>query len=385
MTNFVKTRDTYVAGQLTLPSKYYVSPEVFELEKENIFGGWVCAGHVSRIPGAGEYFLFNIFEESIIVVREKDGSINAFYNVCRHRGTKVCEADGKVSASFQCPYHAWTYSVKDGALIGAPFMKGVDGFEWEKYPLKKVPVHVWEGLIFVSLSENPKPFEKIYAPLIGKFSKWNLGKLKSHKRISYSVKSNWKYVFQNFNECYHCPSIHPALNQLLQYTGSMNDLTEGNVLGGYFDINGESMTLSGHMSALPLGDLGEDIGRAYYYTFLPNLLINLHPDYLMFHLVIPVSANESVVISEWLFNLDSFDKENFHPEDAEELWDETNKQDWHVCELAQLGVISKAYEPGWYTPQESLLAAFDRYYLTVMKVPLWKKIWRFFARLFSTE
>lgn len=364
---FYKTAATFKPGQLTMPARYYTSAEVFSVEKEKIFNDWICVGHVSRVQNPGDYFLFNIFEESLIIVRSKKNNVRAFYNVCRHRGTRVCDTpEGHVGASIQCPYHAWTYSTEDGTLIGAPFMKGVEGFNFTDNPLNSLPVHIWNGLIFVSLSESPAPFEKTFAPLLTKFSKWNLANLRSYTREVYQVGSNWKYVFQNFNECYHCPTIHPLLNQYTDFQSGQNDLTDGPFLGGYLDLTHDSMTVSGAVSGVLLGDLGEDMKRGYYYTILPNLLLNIHPDYVMFHLVTPVDAAHSIVTSEWLFHKDSFGKPNFNPKDAVDFWHETNLQDWKACEWAQQGVSSKAYKPGWYTPRESLLAAFDRYYLSIV-------------------
>jgi len=368
MTTFRKTNETYQSGSLTLPQKYYVADEILLLEKERIFKKhWVCAGHQSRIPDPGEYFLLNLFGESLIILRDKSGEMRAFYNVCRHRGTRVCEeGEGRFSGSIQCSYHAWTYGL-DGKLIGAPFMKEVEGFRWEDYPLRAAPIHLWEGFIFINLGlGTPTPFEEIYAPLIGRFGQWNMGSLKSHQRIAYDVKSNWKYIFQNFNECYHCPTIHPLLNKYTDYTSGNNDLTEGPFLGGFMEITNESMTVTGRTCALPLGDLGENSRRGYYYSILPNLLLNMHPDYVMFHLVLPEAPGRSLVVSEWLFNPASFGRPDFRPQEAVDFWHETNLQDWHVCELGQQGVSSQAYSPGWYTPRESLLAAFDRHYLKVV-------------------
>ncbi|HET6847044.1 MAG TPA: SRPBCC family protein, partial [Anaerolineales bacterium] len=114
------------------------------------------------------------------------------------------------------------------------------------------------------------------------------------------------------------------------------------------------------------GDLGEEARRGYYYSVLPNLLLNLHPDYVMFHLVTPHGPGHSTIVTEWLFHPEAIDKPGFNPADAVEFWHETNVQDWHVCELGQLGVSSQAYAQGWYTPRESLLAAFDRHYLEIM-------------------
>lgn len=372
MAKFLGTSDTYVAGQLTLPKKYYTSEKIFEKEKKNIFNGWICAGHISKIPNAGDFFLFKIFDENMIIVRNKKGEVNALYNVCRHRGTVVCQNESGNGKSFQCPYHAWTYDL-DGKLIGAPFMKDVAGFDFKEHPLGSAPVYVWQGFIFISLSDNPKPFEKQYKELFGRFDKWKMGEALPYKKEVYETQTNWKYVFQNFNECYHCPTAHPLLNSRIEYTGSKNDLTEGIVLGGYFDIKAESMTGSGMFSALPFSDLGSDINRAYYYTVVPNLLLNIHPEYVMYHLVTPISHNRTVVTSEWLFNKDAFGRDDFHPDDAYDFWHLTNQQDWDLTKIAQLGVVSKAYKRGWYSPRESLLEAFDRYYLKVMSPKKMKK------------
>ena len=216
--------------------------------------------------------------------------------------------------------------------------------------------------------EEPEPFAELYAPLIGRLSKWNMGSLKSYQRISYDVKSNWKYVIQNFNECYHCPTIHPMLNKYANYTSAENDLIEGPFLGGFLSItSGGSMTVTGRTCALPLGELDENESqRGYYYSILSNLLLNIHPDYLMFHLVFPETPGRSSIVSEWLFHPEASAQPDFRPQEAVDFWHETNLQDWHVCELGQLGVQSKAYTPGWYTPRESLLAAFDEYYLKAM-------------------
>lgn len=371
MVTFHKTSDTFKNGSMTLPQKYYTSDGIFEREKERIFNKyWTCTGHQSRIPNPGDYFLLELFGESLIILRDRENQIRAFYNVCRHRGTRICEAaEGKFKNSIQCSYHAWTYGL-DGKLIGAPFMKEVADFRWADYPLRAAPVETWEGFIFVYLGlDEPEPFSKTYAPLIGRLSQWNMDSLKSHKRISYDVKSNWKYVFQNFNECYHCPTIHPMLNKYANYTSAENDLVEGPFLGGFLSItSGGSMTVTGRTCALPLGDLGGgESQRGYYYSILSNLLLNIHPDYVMFHLVFPESPGRSTVVSEWLFHPDADQQPDFRPGEAVDFWHETNLQDWHVCELGQQGVESKAYTPGWYTPRESLLAAFDEHYLQVMR------------------
>lgn len=362
---FYKTSETFIPGSKTLPQDYYVSPEIFAREKEIFFdGGWICAGHVSSIPEKGDYIVHNQGGESVIILRDQKGEVGGLHNVCRHRGTRICEAGGQFKNSIQCSYHAWTYDLH-GSLIGAPFTGDISDFRKEDYSLKPAKLKVWDGFIFLNLGEKPTQFEKEFEPLIGRLNKWNMGELALFTTHSYEVASNWKYIFQNFNECYHCPTIHPLLNKFTDYVSGANDLTEGPFLGGSLDLKGESMTVSGRMCGVPLGELGGDFKRAYYYTISPNLLLNIHPDYVMYHLLTPRAYDKTLITTRWLFRTESIEG-SYNLQEAVDFWEETNKQDWHVCELAQLGVQSRAYEPGPYSPRESLLAAFDRHYLKAM-------------------
>ncbi len=369
MATFFKPEQTFLTGSKTLSREYYLSTEIFTKEIEQIFTcHWFCAGHVSRIPNRGDYFLVNAFDEGMIVLHDQIGEIRAFYNVCRHRGTHMCEeTEGRFSKTIQCPYHAWTYSL-DGKLIGAPLMKDVADFNKEDFPLHAVNLHVWEGFIFLNLAKSHEPFEQAFAPLLNKFDGWNLSLLKSARRITYDVKANWKFIFQNYNECYHCPTVHPLLAKISPYNSGENDLIAGPFIGGYMSIEGaSSLTLSGNVCSLPVGDLKqEDYQRVYYYSISPNMLLSLHPDYVMFHTIWPQSPKQSIIHCEWLFHPDSFSHADFHPEDGIEFWDITNRQDWHMCELSQIGVSSRAYQPSPYSPREALPAAFDKYYLQIM-------------------
>jgi glycine betaine catabolism A len=370
MVTFYKTDQSYLTGSRTLAGKYYTSPEIFASEQERIFfNQWFCAGHVSRIQNSGDFFVLDAFGESIIILRDQAEEVRAFYNVCRHRGTHMCEVeDGRFNKSIQCPYHAWTYSL-DGKLIGAPLMKDVEDFNKEEFPLHKIRLTLWNGFIFLNMSESPRPFEQVFAPLVNKFDGWNLPKLKSARRIAYDVRANWKFIFQNYNECYHCALVHPQLDKMSPSNSGENDLTEGPFIGGFMLIDGaESLTLSGRSCSIPVGDLrAEDHHRVYYYSISPNMLLSLHPDYVMFHTVWPKSPSQSIIHCEWLFHPDSFERADFHPEDGIEFWDMTNRQDWHLCELGQIGVSSRMYQPGPYSPREALPAAFDRHYTKMMQ------------------
>jgi glycine betaine catabolism A len=356
----------------TLPQRYFVSPELFEEELGKIFANqWVLVGHQSEVSQAGDYFVRAVAKESIVIVRDKNDAVGAFYNVCRHRGTRLCEEERGHVPAIQCPYHAWTYGL-DGRLIGAPHMDEVKGFKKEHYSLRKVHAGIWDGFIFVNLANQPDPLEEWFAPLQEKFSQWSLPRLRSAKRVEYHVKANWKLMFENYSECYHCPGVHPMLSKVSPYDSAQNDLTEGPFLGGFMKINpGKSLTMSGDACALSIEQEQEQEndkngGRVFYYSIFPNMLLSMHPDYVMVHQLWPEAPDRTRIICDWFFHPDAFGRADFNPQDAIEFWDVTNKQDWHVCELSQQGIASRAYEPGPYSSRESIPAAWDRDYLRRM-------------------
>jgi Rieske 2Fe-2S family protein len=358
------------AGAHTLPREYYTSSSIFQQEVERIFlKRWLYAGRASQAPDPGSYFLFEVDTESVIVLRDGEGRLRAFHNTCRHRGTRLCaEARGAFSKSVQCCYHAWTYGL-DGRLIGAPNMDEVEGFDKADYPLLPVALAEWEGGLFVNLDPDPEPFEHAFAPLIGKFDQWNLPALRVAHEIVYDVAANWKLVVQNYSECYHCPSLHPQLNRLTPYRDSYNDLEEGPVLGGPMRLaqDGGSMTMSGRRCAVPLGQVaGDDLNLIYYYTVFPNLLLSLHPDYVLVHEIRPEAPDRTRIVCQWLFHPDAMAQPGFDPGDAVEFWNTTNAQDWEVSEMSQRGIASRAYRPGPYAALESMIATWDRQYLAIL-------------------
>src|SRR5256884_690891 len=378
--SFRKNADTYVAGAKTLPQRYFVSPEIFAEEQASIFlKQWVLVGHQSQVTKPGDYFVqevagppshqgYGAGAESLIMMRDREGTIRGFYNVCRHRGTRLCEEKVGHVPAIQCPYHAWTYGL-DGRLIGAPHMDDVAGFDKADYSLHAIELALWEGFIFVNLADTPTPLEEVFAPLAGKFSHWNLPALRSARRIEYNVRANWKLIFENYSECYHCPRVHPALQKLTPYDLAENDLCEGPFLGGFMPITkGKSLTMSGNSCALPVGDIkAEDHARVFYYSIFPNMLLSMHPEYVMVHQLWPQSPERTLIQCDWFFHPAAFDRSDFRPDDAIEFWDMTNKQDWHVCELSQQGIASRAYQPGPYSSRESIPATWDKYYLGVMQ------------------
>jgi glycine betaine catabolism A len=364
VSQFLKTTQIAIHGARTLPRRYYVSPEIFAEEFERIFTQrWLCVGREDRLANPGDYFLQPVGNESIIVLRDRAGGFRAYYNVCRHRGTRLCEETrGSFSETIQCPYHAWTYSL-DGRLIGAPSSGDIEGFTKSDYPLHRVAIERWEGFLFINLADDPEPFATAYERLLGRFSRFNLPNLTVARTIEYDVRANWKLLFQNYSECYHCGPVHPPLSKLTPPTSGENDLIDGPFTGGFMVINEghQSLTMSGRSCGVMVGDLPEeDLNRVYYYALFPNMLLSLHPDYVMFHTLWPETPDRTRIFCSWLFNPASLTRPDCNPDDGIDFWDMTNRQDWHICEQSQLGVQSRAYEPGPYSKRESLSVQFDR-------------------------
>lgn len=358
-------------GATTLPGEYYTAAGVFDEERRRIFSRcWIYVGHVSQLPQPGSFFQVEVDRESLLIVRGGDGDVRGFYNVCRHRGSRICDAaHGRFTGGIQCPYHAWTYGL-DGALKAAPTMHEVAAFDAAEYPLHGVSLAVWEGLVFVNLDPRAEPFEETFGPLLGRFDRWRMSELVSVRQTVYDVDANWKLFFQNYSECYHCPNVHPVLNRLTPYRGSRNDLADGPFLGGPMTMAlgaGSSMTMSGRACAAPLGEVGgDDLGLVYYYTIFPSMFLSLHPDYVLVHRGVPQAVDRTRIYCDWYFHPDAIGGEGFDPSGAIEFWDMTNRQDWELCTISHQGISSRAYTPGPYAELESQLAAFDRQYLRTM-------------------
>jgi len=371
MTTYRGTATSYRQGSRTLPREYYTSEAVLAEERERVFAsGWNCVGRASRLAQPGDYMVREVAGESLIVLRDRSGTLRAFFNVCRHRGTRLCrEESGRFPETIQCSYHAWTYGT-DGRLIGAPHMQDVEGFDKGDYPLHAAAIAEWEGFLFVNVADAPEPFDRAWAALQGRFARFGMPKLVTGHHVVYDVHANWKLVFQNYSECLHCPTIHPKLASVLPYQSGANDLTEGPFLGGYMEIKApnESATMGGRAAGrLVSDDIPEaDRRRAFYYSLMPNMLLSMHSDYVNYYLLKPVAVNRTEVESEWLFHPDTLASGGENIRDAIEFWDLTNRQDWDIVGQSQLGISSRRYAPGPYSARESVPAAWDREYLRLM-------------------
>jgi Rieske 2Fe-2S family protein len=348
---------------MTLPARYYTDPAIFRAELERLyFGRWIHAGRADRLTNPGDYFLSDVAGESVIVTRSADGALRAFFNVCRHRGTRMCTAsEGAFDGRIRCPYHGWTYGL-DGSLISAPNLEQ-PGFSRTDYPLHAVAVDTWEGHLFLNFATRPRPLSDQLGELIERFSAWRMHELKLQKRIVYDVKANWKLIVQNYNECLHCPMVHPALDPLTDYLGADNQAPTPDYIGGSMGFRSgvETMTFDGVRRRAYLPGLNEAQRQMVnYYAIYPNLLLGLHPDYMMIHTLWPKAVDHTEIVCEWHFHPDEIAKPGFVAEDAIEFWDQINREDWRISELSQLGISSRAYTPGPYSKREELLLAFDK-------------------------
>ncbi|HVH41863.1 MAG TPA: aromatic ring-hydroxylating dioxygenase subunit alpha [Labilithrix sp.] len=368
---FLPTSAVSSHGQRTLPQSMYTSAEHFALEWERVLGRrWLLVMREADLARPGDYRLVDLHGESIIVLRDQQGVLRAFFNLCRHRGTRLCERpEGQLGPLIQCPYHAWTYAL-DGRLVGVPDLKEMEGFDRSDFPLHPCALTTWNGFVFLNLARDPEPFERSLAPLIGRLEAHNLSSLVALRRVEYDLRANWKLLHQNYSECYHCSPLHPALVKLSPSTSGENDLVDGPVLGGFMVIStpGGSLTRSGRPCGVPVGALDEiEQQRVYYYAIFPNMLLSLHHDYVMVHTLWPLAPDRTRVTCEFLFHPDTATRADLDPDDGVAFWDQVNREDWSICERTHAGITSSRYVPGPYSRRESLSAAFDREYLRALE------------------
>jgi Rieske 2Fe-2S family protein len=356
-------RKPYRAASL-LPGRAYHDPVIHEFERAEWFRrDWVVVGREEDAAGPGTYFLATVDDEAIIVVRARDGVLRAFYNVCRHRGTAVVEEACGTAVRFQCPYHAWIYDL-DGRLIRAKHTDDLDDFSLAGFGLASVRLATWQGFVFVNLDADAEPLETWLGDLVPHLGRFDFGALRVAHTERYEVDANWKFIAENYSECYHCPGIHPQLNKLTPYDLGGDFAPEGPWQGGWMELveDAETMALEGgHRAGRPAmpGVTELDDRRIYYYLLWPSTFLSIHPDYLLVHRLEPAGAGHTRIVCEWLFEPGTIAADGFDPSDAIAFWDLTNRQDWHVCELQQRGTRSRSWTAGRYSNQEPSVHAFD--------------------------
>jgi len=346
-----------------LPPRVFHDPDIHAWEQEAWFArSWLCVGREDDAPAPGSYFLARVAGESVVILRGRDGELRAFHNVCRHRGSTILVEPRGSLVRIQCPYHAWTYDL-DGTLRRAKHTEALFDFDPRENGLVPVRLERWAGFVFLDLAGEAPALRESLVDLPDVLSRFPLAGLRRAKRIEYEVSANWKVIAENYSECYHCPGVHPQLNRLTPYDQGRNLHSNGPWAGGWMQLvdDSETMSVDGHTHGRPplQGLPVEDQRRIHYFVVWPNLLLSIHPDYLMTHQVWPVDAEHSHVICEWHFEPATMAAPDFDPSDAVEFWDLTNRQDWRVCELQQEGTRSRAYTAGRYSVMEDMVHAFD--------------------------
>jgi phenylpropionate dioxygenase-like ring-hydroxylating dioxygenase large terminal subunit len=349
-----------------LPPRAFTDPGVFAWELDNLFRGWVCVGHVSAVGEPGRFVTRELGPDSVLVIAGEDGRPRAFLNVCRHRGARIVEeTEGSVRKRLRCPYHAWSYGL-DGSLRAAPHMDGVDDFEFGCWGLIEVRLEVVGGLVLIDLSGEAPDVDEHIGELRTHLDRYRLERLEPADAREYEVEANWKGIAENYNECLHCPGVHPELNALSDYMSGTEALGRGAWCGGSMTLREGASTMAlangnGHTNGRPAieGLADRALDTVLYFALFPNALVSLHPDYVMLHTLWPRAADRTDVICEWFFEPETIARDDFDGSDAVGFWDMVNRQDWHVCELTQKGVRTRGYSAGRYSAEEVDVHAFD--------------------------
>ena len=377
-----------------LAREFYNDEGIFARDLQCIFmRHWLFAGHVSRIPRYGDYFLFTIGKESISIIRGKDGGVHALFNVCRHRGSRICLEPSGNARSLVCPYHAWTYST-DGSLLAARAMP--EAFDRAEFGLRKCHVRILEGMIYVNLSEEPPDFESFRRDAEVFLKPHGLAEAKIARSIVWKVEANWKLVVENFNECYHCGPTHPEYCSVMAHAlpdtsggeKAMRDFASltkkweasaaamGHPVGkvtspdmsyvcGRMPIQEGFLTQSADGKAVAplMGGFAECDGGVTSCRMYPSNYVIACCDYAILPRFTPVSATHTEVEIAWLVHPDAVEGEDYDVEKLVWLWRVTTEQDKKIVEDNQAGVNSFAYRPGPYSKVEAGLTRFTAWYL----------------------
>ncbi len=347
-----------------LPRAAYVDPDVLAWERRHLFdGGWVCVGRATELTRrAGEQAAVRVGATSVLLTCDASGAVHAFVNICRHRGHELLAcATTTRRGVVQCPYHAWSYEL-DGALRVAPHADAMPNVVPDELGLRRMPLAMWAGWLFVNVDGCAPPFDEHVGGLAGLVAPWAPERLRVAATHSYEIAANWKVVVENYHECSHCPLIHPELCRVSTADSAVNvDDLPGAFVGGAMRLadSATTMSLDGRSPVHPLPGLDDEQRRQVLYVQLfPNLLVSLHPDYVLSHRIEPLTATTSRIECQWMFEPSTVGASGFDPTYAVEFWDVTNRQDWAAVESVQRGLDSPQFVPGVFAENEDAVYQF---------------------------
>ena len=364
----------------SLEQKFYTDPEYHKLDLENIFyKDWLFVGHDCELPKTGSYMTVQIGAYPVVIVRDAQGGIRAFHNSCRHRGSRICAAEKGPAAKLVCPYHQWTYEL-DGRLLFARQV-GPD-FKPAEYGLKPVHCETVAGYIYVCVAEEAPDFGAFRNLVEPYLAPHNIKDAKVAFESPIIEKGNWKLVWENNRECYHCAANHPELcrtypeapsatgvqgvmedpeiNQLWKNCASIGLPAEFNMSeDGRYRItripllrDAVSYTMSGKAAVKkPLSDQvagNTNIGAMLMFNY-PSTWNHLMADHAISFRVLPISAEETLVTTKWLVHKDAVEGVDYDLDELTHVWIQTNDQDRQIVEENAVGIRSPAYQPGPYS------------------------------------
>ena len=358
----------------SLHARWYLDDGHFTRECRAIFGReWLCVAREEDLPQPGDHQLFDLQGESVLLVRNLDGQLRAFYNVCRHRGAQLCAvADDPHGAGLRggvlggrlirCPYHAWTYDL-DGRLVNAPFMDGQAGFDAGDIALHPVGVACWGGFVFLNLQPEGAPdFSAQVAAVDRRLVRYGLATLRTGAVLEYTVRANWKVICENYNECYHCGPVHPELCAVVPAFRDRGGADLDWDRGIPHREGATTFTATGETSRASFPALDEDeLVRHKGEMLLPNLFLSLARDHVAAFLLQPRGPALTHITCRFLFAEDAMTEADFDPSDAVDFWDVVNRQDWAVCEAVQRGMAARVFDYGALSPLEDWSLDVRRY------------------------
>ena len=382
----------------SLDQKFYKDTSIFDLEKHNIFyNSWIFIGHESQIPNKGDFFIYKLLDEEIIVLRNKENKVKAFFNVCRHRGSRVCLEEKGNTSRFSCPYHSWTYNL-DGKLLAAKSLR--EGIDKSKLGLHPCNIESASGMLLINLSDNPQSLKNLQSDLKEPFEMFGFIDLKVAAHKNYPIASNWKLAVENYQECYHCAPAHPeySLSHSLKIEDEpgfdeaqekmMNNLEscglkdiEVNKDFSNKDPDQEQYAYSryalfdGYMTgskdgkplAPLLGNIKEFNQGCSDFNIGPVSYFLAYCDHIVGYIFTPTSQDQCQCDIYWLVNKDAEENKDYDKEKLMWLWDVTTYADETIIVNNQKGVNSIKYQSGPYTDKEQSTRRFIKWYLSELK------------------
>ncbi|HEY0585930.1 MAG TPA: aromatic ring-hydroxylating dioxygenase subunit alpha [Pseudoduganella sp.] len=319
---------------LALHASFYTDQQWLEFEQREVFGAtWQLAAHTGELSAPGDHVVGDIAGKPILIIRQPDGSLQAFFNVCRHRAGPLATCNGKGARALHCKYHGWTYEL-DGSLRAATEMQGAADFDKSAIRLPRIRVREWQGLVFVALDATTPPFEQVFAGIAERIAPTDLSHMRFAKRDTYKLECNWKVYIDNFLEGYNLPFVHPGLSKVLDYRVYDTELAQWHSLQHSPLRNNDGI----------YGD-----GNAWYYFIYPNIMLNITPGRLQTNRILPLGHRQCIVEFDYYYTDDPEVQARVQAEQA--FSDEIQAEDISICEHVQQGLASGSYSAGRLNPK----------------------------------